>query len=104
MNCPIVFAHPEPSSFNAALKDRAVRELEGMGHAVIVSDLYRIGCNAALGLADFEGGRDRADYLDLSREQENAFANHCLSADVVAEEAKAPAADFVPSQFPVWWF
>ena len=104
MNCLIVFAHPEPSSFNAALKDRAVRELEGMGHTVIVSDLYRMGWNAALGPADFEGGRANADYLDLSREQEHAFANHCQSADVVAEQAKVTAADCVLFQFPVWWF
>lgn len=104
MNCLIVFAHPEPSSFNAALKDRAVRELEGMGHSVVVSDLYRMGWVAALGPADFEGGRADPEYLDLSREQEHAFANHCQSADVVAEQAKVAAADLVLFQFPVWWF
>ncbi len=104
MNCLIVFAHPEPASFNGALKDVAVRELERMGHAVAVSDLYRMGWNPALGPDDFGGERADADYLDLSREQERAFATHAHSADVTAEQAKVTEADLVLFQFPVWWF
>ena len=104
MNCLIVFAHPEPFSFSAALKDRAVRELEGMGHRVVISDLYRMGWNGTLGPADFEGSRADADYLDLSREQGHAFANVCQSADVVAEQAKVTAAELVLFQFPLWRF
>ena len=104
MNSLIVFAHPEPASFNGALKDAAVRELGLMGHTVVVSDLYRMGWNPALGPDDFEGGRANAEYLDLSREQEHAFATHGHRADVVAEQAKVAAADFVLFQFPVWWF
>ena len=104
MNCLIVFAHPEPASFNGALKDLAVRELERMGHTVVVSDLYRMGWNPALGPADFEGERANADYLDLSREQEHAFRINGHSADVTAEQAKVAAADLVLFQFPVWWF
>jgi NAD(P)H dehydrogenase (quinone) len=104
MNCLIVFAHPEPASFSGALKDRAVIELERMGYQVVVSDLYRMGWNAALGPADFEGGRADPDRLDLSKEQEHAFATGGHSADVAAEQAKVAAADVVVFQFPVWWF
>jgi NAD(P)H dehydrogenase (quinone) len=104
MNCLIVFAHPEPSSFSAALKDRAVRELEFMGHTVVVSDLYCMGWNPALGPADFESERANADFLDLSKEQEHAFATNTQSADVTAEQAKVAAADLVLFHFPVWWF
>ena len=104
MNCLIVYAHPEPCSFNAALKDRAVRELEGLGHAVVVSDLYRMAWDPTLGPADFEAGRANADYLDLSREQEHAHAHRSARADVMAEQAKVAAADLVLFQFPVWWF
>lgn len=39
MNVLIVFAHPDPRSLNAALRDTAVAELEAQGHAVRVSDL-----------------------------------------------------------------
>lgn len=104
MNILIVFAHPEPASFNGALKNVAVRELERMGHTVVVSDLYRMGWNPALGPGDFQGERANADYLDLSREQEHAFATNGHSADVKAEQDKVKAADFVLFQFPVWWF
>jgi NAD(P)H dehydrogenase (quinone) len=104
MNCLIVYAHPEPASFNGALKDVAVRELERMGHSVVVSDLYRMGWNPALGPADFEGGRANADYLDLSREQEHAFAAGTQHPAVAAEQAELQAADFVLLQFPLWWF
>ncbi len=104
MNCLIVFAHPEPVSFNGALKDLAVRELERQGHTVVVTDLYRMGWNPALGPEDFHGERANADYLDLSREQEHAHATGGLSAEVRAEQAKVTAADLVLFQFPVWWF
>ena len=43
MNVLIVFAHPEPASFSAALKDEAVATLAAAGHAVTVSDLYAMG-------------------------------------------------------------
>ncbi|HEX7688053.1 MAG TPA: NAD(P)H-dependent oxidoreductase [Burkholderiaceae bacterium] len=104
MNVLIVHAHPEPRSFNGAMKDVAVRELRGQGHAVTVSDLYQLGWRAALGPDDFPEGRARADYLDLSREQEHAFANGSHCADVQAEQAKVAAADLVIFQFPMWWF
>jgi NAD(P)H dehydrogenase (quinone) len=104
MNILIVYAHPEPASFNGALKNVAVREFERMGHTVVVSDLYRMEWQAALGADDFGGERANPDYLDLSKEQEHAFANNSHTAEVNAEQAKVEAADFVLLQFPVWWF
>jgi NAD(P)H dehydrogenase (quinone) len=104
MNCLIVFAHPEPASFSAALKDVAISELQRLGHTVAVSDLYSLGWNPALGPGDFEGERANPAYLDLSREQERAFATNGHSADVKAEQLKVTQADLVLFQFPVWWF
>ena len=49
MNTLIVFAHPEPASFSAALKNEALAALARAGHAVTVSDLYAMGWNPALG-------------------------------------------------------
>ncbi len=43
MKILIVYAHPEPQSFNGALKDLAVEVLNGAGHEVQVSDLYTPG-------------------------------------------------------------
>ena len=104
MKVLIVIAHPEPRSFSAALKDVAVATLERKGHDVIVSDLYKMGFNPALGPGDFSEGRADPDYLDLSREQEHAFAHKSHAADVKAEQAKVAAADLVLIHFPVWWF
>ena len=104
MKILIVFAHPEPTSFNGALKDVAVHTLQQLGHDVVVSDLYRMGWNASLGPCDFEGERADPKYLDLSREQEHAFATGSHSVDVKAEQAKVAAADLVLFHFPIWWF
>lgn len=104
MNILIVFAHPEPESFSGALKDVAIDTLKQQGHEVVVSDLYRMGWNPALGPGDFPEGRANADYLDLSREQEHAFATRAHAADVKAEQDKVTAADVVLFHFPVWWF
>ena len=104
MNVLIVFAHPEPASFSGALKNTAVSTLEALGHPVAVSDLYRMGFEPALGPDDFEGDRENPAYLDLSREQEHAFANRTHSADVATEQAKVSEADLLLLHFPMWWF
>lgn len=104
MKILIVFAHPEPASFSAALKDTAVNTFTQLGHEVVISDLYRMGWNSALGASDFVGERAHPDYLDLSREQEHAFATDGHCAEVKAEQAKVAAADIILFHFPVWWF
>ena len=57
MKVLIVYAHPEPSSFNGSMKDLAVKALTSQGHDVQVSDLYAIGWNPVTGPHDFTGGR-----------------------------------------------
>ncbi|MFJ4376380.1 NAD(P)H-dependent oxidoreductase [Pseudomonas japonica] len=104
MNVLIVLAHPEPFSFNAALKNTAVETLRQAGHSVEVSDLYAMGWQAALSADDFRGERADASYLDLSREQEHAFASGSFAAQVQAEQDKLSKADLLILQFPLWWF
>ena len=104
MRALIVFAHPEPQSFSAALKNEAVSTLTRLGYQVEVSDLYAMGWNPALGPAEFDADRANSAYLDLSREQEHAFAHESHSADVKREQEKVAAADLVLFHFPVWWF
>lgn len=103
MNILVVIAHPEPRSFVGALADTAVRTLREQGHEVAVSDLYRMGWQAAIGEQDF-ADREDADRLDVSREQEHAFAVGREAPDVLAEQEKVAAADLVIFHFPVWWF
>jgi NAD(P)H dehydrogenase (quinone) len=42
MQVLLVYAHPEPRSYNAALRDVAVTTLAAAGHSVAVSDLYAL--------------------------------------------------------------
>lgn len=104
MNVLIVYAHPEPRSFNGAMKDVAVETLRGAGYEVTVSDLYAMGFRAVVGPDDFEGTRDDADVLSIAREQTHAVAFGTLSPDIKAEQDKLSRADLVIFQFPVWWF
>lgn len=101
MNVLILYADPEPTSFNGAMKDLAVRVLTAGGHKVTVSDLYAMGRNAVAGRLD-TGATDAR--FSLAREQTVAIRAGTLAADIDAEQAKLTAADLVVWQFPVWWF
>ena len=104
MNVLIVYAHPEPMSFNGAMKDLAVEALRGAGHDVVVSDLYAMGFNPVAGPADATGERDDPEVFNLAKEQTRAYQTGSTARDILAEMEKLEAADLVIFQFPVWWF
>ncbi|MGE0211954.1 MAG: NAD(P)H-dependent oxidoreductase [Parvibaculaceae bacterium] len=104
MNVLITYAHPEPKSFNGAMKDLAVETLRAAGHEVVVSDLYAMGFDPVTGPGDFEGDRADPDFLSIAAEQTRAVETGTLAADIVAEQRKLARADLVIFQFPVWWF
>jgi NAD(P)H dehydrogenase (quinone) len=103
MNILIVFAHPEPRSFNGALFDTAKRVLEAAGHTVAVSDLYRMGFNPVSDRHNFLTVHD-AEYLKLQLEETHASENHSFAPEVETEISKLEACDLVIFQFPLWWF
>ncbi|WP_342131239.1 NAD(P)H-dependent oxidoreductase [Hydrogenophaga sp. OTU3427] len=103
MNTLIVYAHPEPRSFNAALREVAVDTLHGMGHAVVVSDLYAMGFAPVVGRADFLT-QHNPERFNVSLEQRHAVAHGGLAPDIARELARLQAADLVILQFPLWWF
>ena len=104
MNVLLVYAHPEPKSFNGAMRDTAVETLCAAGHAVTVSDLYAMGFNPVAGPDDLNGERVDPAFFSLQKEQTHAFEAGTLSPDIRAEMEKLRRADFVILQFPVWWF
>src|SRR5262249_1951982 len=104
MNVLIVYAHPEPKSFNGAMKDLAVETLSAAGHDAVVSDLYAMGFNPIAGPDDMSGDLANPDYFSLPREQTAAYDKGTLAPDIAAEIEKLKRADFVIFQFPVWWF
>jgi NAD(P)H dehydrogenase (quinone) len=103
MNILWIFAHPERRSFNGSLMDEGLDELAELGHEVRVSDLYAMGFKAVVDAADFDGvaGRER---LMVGDEQERAYTEGRISADIRAEQEKVAWADAVVLHFPLWWF
>ncbi len=103
MKVLLVFAHPEPRSLSAALRDVAVQELEAQGHEVRVSDLYAMGWKSEVDRADFPKlGADAR--LIVTAASRDAFYANALTEDVKAEIDKLLWADVLILQFPLWWF
>ena len=87
MNVLVVYAHPHPASFGAALRDQVVDTLSAAGHRVDLIDLYREGFDPLL--SPDELAQHRAGLA-----QRPTLAGH---ARLVAE-AKA-----VVLVYPTWW-
>lgn len=102
MHAHIVFAHPEPRSFNGALADTAEKTLAAQGMKITRSDLYGERFDPVEGPAHY---RKRADdaYFSALTEQRHAGNAHSRAADVQREIDRLQAADLVILQFPLWW-
>ncbi|XP_004847830.1 ribosyldihydronicotinamide dehydrogenase [quinone] isoform X1 [Heterocephalus glaber] len=100
----IVYAHQEPKSFNAALKDTAVQELSVQGCAVTVSDLYAMGFEPRATRSDITGALSSPESFNYGVEAHEAFKRRALASDILAEQRKVQEADLVIFQFPLYWF
>lgn len=85
----IVMAHPNPDSFNQAIKEHLVAELEAQNHQVRVRDLYALGFDPVLSLEELQ----RYD----SQEGE-------VPADVQVEQDEILWADNLVFIYPTWWW
>lgn len=103
MKVLIVFAHPEPQSFNAALKDTAVATFNGQGHEVKVSDLYAMGFDPVGNQRDFID-LENPSFFKYQTEQVHAWKNNLFVQEIRAEMDKLEWADLVIFNFPLWWF
>ncbi len=103
MNTLIIYAHPEPQSFNAAMKQRAVDTLAARGHEVVVSDLYAMKFNPVAGPGDTTQPVDNS-YFHLQIEQAAALLNSTSSSDIRTEQEKVRRAELLIFQFPMWWY
>lgn len=102
MTALIVYAHPEPRSFNAALKDAAVAAIRRAGRRAIVSDLYAEGFNPVAGRHDFATVADPA-LFHYQSEQLLAAQSRGFAPDIAREQERLRAASLVILQFPLWW-
>jgi NAD(P)H dehydrogenase (quinone) len=102
MNVLIVYAHPEPTSFSAAMKDAAVAALTAAGHRIEVSDLYGERFNPVAGRHDFIAAAD-ATRFHYQSEQLHASRTNGFAADLLREQERLMRADLLVFVFPLWW-
>lgn len=86
MNAVIIYAHPNPASFNASIAKIVQEELEKKGATVKVKDLYAMKFNPLLSAEDFAG-----------------FHNGNIPADIAHEQKDIKAADIIVFAAPIWW-
>jgi NAD(P)H dehydrogenase (quinone) len=102
VNILIVYAHHEPSSFTAAMKNLATQILARQGHAVTISDLYGLGFNPAAQKWDFV--TTSGNHFNYMMEQKHAAQlNMAFAPDITGEISKIQAADVVLIMTPLWW-
>ena len=103
MNVLIVYAHHEPSSFTAAMKNLAITALGQQGHNVVVSDLYGEGFSAVAQKWDFVTTSGK--HFNYMLEQRHAARlDMAFSPDIVGEIQKIQAAELILFITPIWWF
>ena len=83
----IVYAHPNPKSFNHAILESFTRGLKDAGHSFEVADLYAMKFDPCLKLADFA-----------------QFEGKPMPADVLEQQRRVAKADAIVFIYPVWWY
>lgn len=99
----LVYARPEPKSFNCAMKDLAVETLAANGHEVVVSDLYAMRFQPRYGRENFATIGDPG-YFRPQAEERHALALDGFAPDIRAEMEKLAWCDLLIFQYPMWWF
>ncbi len=84
MKILIILAHPDPSSFNAALAEAVQEALDAAGHSVVFHDLYREGFDPVLPSGEIQREAARDEVID----------RHCR---------ELTAADGIVVVHPNWW-
>ena len=102
MQALIVHCHPEPTSFNATLKDVAEATLSKLGYGVTVSDLYAEGFDPVEGAKHYRDRLDPECFSTLA-EQRHASMRDSLPEEIRREIARLEQAELVVFQFPIWW-
>lgn len=98
-----IYAHPNPDSFNSALKDDALSVFKHLDVEVKVSDLYALGFKATADWDDFVAN-DTNTHSQYFLAQQDAYLHQHLANQISDELAKISWADHIIFQFPLWWF
>jgi NAD(P)H dehydrogenase (quinone) len=103
MNVFIVYAHPEPQSFNGALFRAAEEALRAAGHSVQTSDLYAMKFDPVSDRRNFTTAKN-PDFFKQQIEEMHATEVDGFAPDLEAELRKLEACDLMIWQLPFWWF
>jgi len=87
MRVLVVYCHPNPKSFNHALKEEVLAGLREAGHEVKVRDLYA---------EPFKTTLDGADFTQI--------LGGSIPADIRKEQELVSWAEGLVFHYPVWWF
>ncbi|WP_273727340.1 NAD(P)H-dependent oxidoreductase [Brucella gallinifaecis] len=101
-NVLFLYAHPEPTSFCAAMISEALKVLENAGHDVKISDLYAKGFNPVGGRLDFKEQAD-PNRFHYQTEQAHAARTGSFADDIATEQELVLWADVFVPVFPLWW-
>lgn len=99
----IVYAHPEPHSFVAAMRDTTEAALQSAGWKTTLTDLTASHFNPVAAPSDF-GSRARPDYLVYAVEQRHAWETKSIAPQIAAEVTAVLESDLLVLVFPVFWF
>ena len=103
MRVLVVYWHPEPQSFNAAMFHKACATLKAAGHEVKTSNLHEMNFDPVSSRKNFTTVKD-INYLKLQLEETNATELSGFAEDVENEIRKIEWCDLMILQFPLWWF
>jgi NAD(P)H dehydrogenase (quinone) len=103
MKAFIVYAHPEPKSFNGALLQRGVETLTESHHDVKVSDLYAMKFDPVSDRRNFLQRKDPHTFKQ-QQEEMHATERNGFAAEIALEMDRLRWCDLLIFQFPLWWF
>ncbi|KIO75018.1 NAD(P)H dehydrogenase [Pedobacter lusitanus] len=86
MNNLIIYCHPNPESFNHAVKDSLQKQAIQSGHHTRIRDVYTLNFNPV-----------------LTREDVLAFKAGNTPADILQEQEHITWADIITLVHPIWW-
>lgn len=102
MHVLIVYCHPDPASFNGALKNVAIETMQQAGHTVEISDLHAENFDPVEKAEHYTLRKD-SHWFSPTIEQRHAYETGSLPSEIKCEIARLERADLVVLQFPLWW-
>lgn len=88
MRALVVYCHPKPDSFNAAIKSLVMQKLQAAGGEVRLHDLYREGFQPVLTTAEWEG------YVNCP--------DNCAPVQQAVDDLRW--CDTLIFVYPTWWY